>query len=555
MPHNYNSKRLRDRALFAQWDKRDEGAFSRYGVSRDAVKQAQGGLQGTIVLPGDPQYNADRVLFNPVFDPYPAMIIYCKTESDVAIALSLANLARLQGGAPFTVRSGGHCTAGFSASYGVLIDMSEMDSYTIDTSGMTATAQSGVTFGAFRSALTTYGVHVPGGECDDVCIGGYVQGGGYGFTSVSFGMNCDCVLSLKVMLFDGSIVMATPTTNYDLFWAMRGGTGGTMGVLLEVTYQLVTLGNVFGWAIGWPLTTATDFQNATAAMLFLQQNYMGAATDPRQNIQVTLCWQPSLQPGLPTNPMSPYLLVRGCWTGDSTSGATAIQPLINQPGAYLQWTDTDTFEVMNDKLLNYPYGLPDINIPPMPNEDKASRYVSRYMTSEEWNTFFNYFVGSPNQYSYFYMEFYGGAINSQATDYNAFVHRTALYNAVLDVFWYTSDQRNAVETFLDGWVTFMEPIYNGEVYQNYPRMNDVNYNRMYWGDNQAGVYAVKCKYDPFGAFTFPQVVQPLMPPIFGPGPVIILPAALQAALSQPIVYASTAEQFAVKPKVPAHAAT
>ena len=52
MPHNYNSKRLRDRALFAQWDKRDEGAFSRYGVSRDAVKQAQGGLQGTIVLPG-----------------------------------------------------------------------------------------------------------------------------------------------------------------------------------------------------------------------------------------------------------------------------------------------------------------------------------------------------------------------------------------------------------------------------------------------------------------------------------------------------------------------
>ena len=51
---------------------------------------------------------------------------------------------------------------------------------------MTATAQSGVTFGAFRSALTTYGVHVPGGECDDVCIGGYVQGGGYGFTSVSF---------------------------------------------------------------------------------------------------------------------------------------------------------------------------------------------------------------------------------------------------------------------------------------------------------------------------------------------------------------------------------
>ncbi len=548
MPHNYNSKRLRDAALFANWDKRDEGAFLRYGVTRDAVKTAQSALQGTIVLPGDPQYNADRVLFNPVFDPYPSMIIYCATESDVSTALWIANFARFQGSAPFTVRSGGHCTAGFSASYGVLIDMSELDSISVNTSASTATVQAGVTFGVFRSTLQTYGLHVPGGECDDVCIGGYVQGGGYGFTSVTYGMNCDNVLSMKVMLSDGSIVMASADTNYDLYWAMRGGTGGTMGVLLEVTYQLVTLSNVFGWAIGWPMTTDTDIQNATAAMLFLQQNYMGAATNPLQNIQVTMCWQPSLQPNLPSNPMSPYLLVRGCWTGDSTSGNNAIQPLLALTGAVLQWTDTDTFEVMNGKLLNYPYGLPDITIPPMPNEDKASRYVSRNMTSEEWSGMLSYFVKSPNLYSYFYMEFYGGQINALATDYNAFVHRTALYNAVLDVFWYTSDQRNAVESFLDGWVAYMEPIYNGEVYQNYPRMNDVNYNSMYWGSNQAGLYSVKCKYDSYGAFTFPQVVQPLMPPGFGPGPVIILPPALQAALSQPIVYASTTTRFEVKTK-------
>jgi FAD binding domain len=543
MPHNYNSKRLRDRALFEHWEKRDDGAFTRYGVTRDAVKGTQQAIRGTIVLPGDPDYNKDRVLFNPVFDPYPSMIIYCVTESDIAQALALANLARTMGGAPLTVRSGGHCTAGFSAGYGVLIDLSEFNGVTVDPNAMSATVQSGCNFGDFRSALKPYGLHVPGGECDDVCIGGYVQGGGYGFTSVTFGMNCDNVTGMRVMLYDGSIVIASSSTNADLFWAMRGGTGGTFGILLSVTYQLVQLGNVFGWAIGWPMTTPTDIQNAANALMFLQQNYMGAATNLAQNIQVTMCWQPSLQPNQPTNPMSPYLLVRGCWTSDSTSGNAAIQPLVGLPGAVLQWTDTDSFDVMNDKLLNYPYGLPDINIPPMPNEDKASRYVSRYMTSNEWTGLLQYFVDSPNQYSYFYMEFYGGQINAQATDFNAFVHRTALYNAVLDVFWYTSDQRDAVESFLDGWVTYMEPIYNGEVYQNYPRMNDTNYNSMYWASNQAGVYAVKCKYDPGAVFTFPQVVQPLMPPGFGPGPVIVLPPALQAALSQPIVYASTQTRF------------
>ena len=183
--------------------------------------------------------------------------------------------------------------------------------------------------------------------------------------------------------------------------------------------------------------------------------------------------------------------MRGCWTGDSTSGATAIQPLINQPGAYLQWTDTDTFEGDERQAAELSrMACRTSTFRRCPTRTRRRALCRATLTGDEWNTFFNYFVGSPNQYSCFYMEFYGGAINSQATTTTPFVHRTALYNAVLDVFWHTSDQRNAVETFLDGWVTFMEPIYNGEVYQNYPRMNDVNYNRMYWGDNQAGVYAV-----------------------------------------------------------------
>ena len=156
------------------------------------------------------------------------MIIYCQTESDVAIALSLANLARLRGGAPFTVRSGGH-----RLHCRILSQLRRADRHERDEQlrhryhhGRDRYRAEWRHFGAFRSALTTYGVHVPGGECDDVCIGGYMRGWWLRlFTSVSFGMNCDCVLSIKVMLFDGSIVMATPATNYDLFWAMRGGTG------------------------------------------------------------------------------------------------------------------------------------------------------------------------------------------------------------------------------------------------------------------------------------------------------------------------------------------
>ena len=511
MAHNYSKKRTLDKLRFAAWERRDDAEFSKFGLSRDKVKAAQQGLQGYIVMPGDPQYNTDRMIFNPVFNPFPSMIIYCMVDSDVAIALALAK----QGTAPFTVRSGGHCTAGFSAGAGVLIDVSNLNGIYIDTSdpsSPTATVGCGVKFGQFRAALAPYGLHVPGGECDDVCIGGYLQGGGYGFTSVTFGMNCDNVLSLTAMLADGTIVTASPNENADLWWAMRGGTGGNFGVLLTVTYQLRPLGDVFGWAIIWPLSTAQDIDNATGALMLLQEQYMRTAASPNLNIQVSLCYQPGVVGGLPLPPapMQPYLMVRGIWVGNSEDGTVAITPLAESPGAIVQWTQETDFDTLNTDLLNVPYGMPCFaDGTPMPFEDKASRIVSREWTAGEWQSLLQYFVTTPNPYSYFYMEFYGGVINAYPVGESAFIHRDAVFNAVLDVFWWQPEDQAAAQNFLVGWMDLMEPLYNGHVYQNYPRLGDANYAYKYWGDAQETLWSVKQKYDPDNVFTFAQTVVPV----------------------------------------------
>ena len=534
MAHNYSAKRNKDRIRFLEWDRRPDNDFACFGLSRAQVKAAQIQLQGYIVLPSDPAYNTDRMLFNPLFDAYPSMIVYCMVESDVAIALQLAQ----QGTAPFTVRSGGHCTAGFSAGSGVLIDVSNLNSVYIDTDAPSATVGCGLNFGNFRAALAPYGLHVPGGECDDVCIGGYVQGGGYGFTSVTYGMNCDNVESMRVMLADGSIVTANGGQNADLWWAVRGGTGGNFGVLLTVTYQLRPLGNVFGWAIIWPLSNEPEIENATAALMLLQQQYMRTAASPNLNIQVSLCYQPGIVGGLPLPPapMYPYLMVRGVWVGNSDDGTAAITPLAASPGAVVQWTNETDFDTLNASLLNVPYGMPCFATgTPMPFEDKASRIVSRDWTEEEWRSLLDYFVTTPNPYSYFYMEFYGGAINAYPTWGSAFVHRDAVFNAVLDVFWWEEADRAASQAFLVGWMDLMEPLYNGHVYQNYPRLDDPNYAYKYWGDAQASLWDVKQKYDPGNVFTFAQAVAPV--PVDGaldktPS---LIPDSRRAALAQPVV--------------------
>lgn len=535
MLHQFTRKQRRDRTLFAHWDRLDDSLFQR--LPRERLKQAQIRLHGWIVLPGSPDYDADRKLFNPAFDPYPIVIVYCVVESDVAIALQLAQDLVL----PFTVRSGGHCTAGFSAGFGALIDVSHLNDVAVDTATSTATVGTGCTFDKLDATLGPYKLHVPGGECPDVCIGGYLQGGGYGFTSVTFGMNCDNAIELRAMLADGTIVTANAGVNSDLWWAMRGGTGGNFGVLLSVKYRLQPVQPMFGWALIWPLQTPTDFANATGALMLLQSNYMGSSLPAALNIQVSLCYQPGTQGGLPPgSPLYPYLMVRGLYVGSARAGQAAIQPLCNLPGAFLQWTEVAPFSTLNTDLLNKPYGMPCLPPDsPMPCEDKASRYVTQPLTSNQWLALLQLYVQAPNQITYFYMEFYGGAINAMpaypAHGCNAFVHRASAYNAVMDVFWFNDDEKAAAEAFLADWMNLMAPVWNGEIYQNYPRLDEPTYANAYWGDAQAGLYAVKCKYDPGHAFRFAQEVPPLMPPGHGIGPVIILPPWLQNALQQPIV--------------------
>ena len=250
----------------------------------------------------------------------------CQVENDVQIALNMA-----WGGpanVPFTVLSGGHCTAGFSATDGILIDVSNLNSVTVDPVSQTAIVGTGCQMATLFAALDEYGLHVPGGECDEVCVGGYMQGGGQGFTSRTYGMHCDNVIEVRVMLADGSIVTANAQQNYDLWWAVRGGTGGNFGILLTEKLQLRPLGQVYGRAVRWPLAQESDRINAAAALYMLQEQYMLTAP-PELNPQVMICYQSETVPGL----RLPYLMIRGLDTRGASVGQAVYQAFGALPDA------------------------------------------------------------------------------------------------------------------------------------------------------------------------------------------------------------------------------
>jgi FAD/FMN-containing dehydrogenase len=104
-------------------------------LDRTALAAFAGTFGGRVVLPGDPDYHQARVLWNAIFDRYPACIAQCTSVPDVVAALRFAREQQLT----IAVRGGGHSAAGFSTcDGGMIIDLRPIQGVTVDTSTRTA---------------------------------------------------------------------------------------------------------------------------------------------------------------------------------------------------------------------------------------------------------------------------------------------------------------------------------------------------------------------------------------------------------------------------------
>ncbi|KAI0411230.1 hypothetical protein F5X98DRAFT_384223 [Xylaria grammica] len=90
---------------------------------------------------------------------------------------------------------------------------------------------------AYKFAAS-HGLVVVGGNCPTVGFaGGFTQGGGHGPLASKYGLSADQVLEWEVVTSSGEVVTASAAQNNDLFWALRGGGGGTFGVVSSLTVK------------------------------------------------------------------------------------------------------------------------------------------------------------------------------------------------------------------------------------------------------------------------------------------------------------------------------
>ncbi|KAL4940302.1 hypothetical protein BDV06DRAFT_230445 [Aspergillus oleicola] len=89
----------------------------------------------------------------------------------------------------------------------------------------------------YEEAFFRDSIVVGGGDPTVGVIGGYIQGSGHSPASQDFGLASDQILEAHVILADGSVVTASPCSYPDLFTALRGGDGGTYGVVVSATIK------------------------------------------------------------------------------------------------------------------------------------------------------------------------------------------------------------------------------------------------------------------------------------------------------------------------------
>jgi FAD/FMN-containing dehydrogenase len=304
-------------------------------------------IAGTVVNPGDADWDQARQAWNLTVDQRPAAVVIPESADDVAVAVSAAREDGLRVAAQGTGHGAG---ARETLEDTLLLRMDRMTGVSVDPEARTGRFEAGVIWRDANNAAGEHGFATLSGSAPDVGVAGYTTGGGFGWLARKYGLACNSVRSMDVVAADGQPRRVDAQSDPDLFWALRGG-GGNYGVVTAIEFDLIELAEVFAGSVMYPA-------DERAGEIF--QSWREWTKDAPN--EVTSIARFLRLPPLPMVPESlrdkPLLTLGACYAGPESEGADVVAPLRDLGEPVM-----DTFETMPAAQLVQVHMEPEEPVP------------------------------------------------------------------------------------------------------------------------------------------------------------------------------------------------
>ncbi len=443
------------------------------------IDELQARVRGQILTAADAEYDAARRIWNAMIDKRPALIVRCEGAADVGAAVRFAAAHELL----VSVRGGGHNVAGTAiCDGGLMIDLSPMKGIRVDPVNRTAWAQPGLLWQDFDHETQAYGLAVTGGVVGETGIAGLTLGGGVGWLVRKHGLTCDNLLAADVVTADGELRHASPETNQDLFWAIRGG-GGNFGVVTSFQYRLHEVPMILGGLVIHPRSAARE-------VIRFHRDFVTSAPEELTSYVAFIT----------TPDGTPVIAMATCYCGDLAEGERVLRPL-REFGSPLV-----------DAMQTMPYaGMQGLLGPGFPWNNRnywKSAYL-RDVPDAAIDAVVEHANRSQSALSAVIIEYYGGAVSRVAPDATAFSHREANFNLLFIAQWQdAAEDAVHVQWARDCWDA-VNPWASGALYMNaLSEGESTQAVRQAYGSNYARLAALKAQFDPKNLFRMNQNITP-----------------------------------------------
>lgn len=439
-----------------------------------------------LLRPGQASFDQYQISYNKRAVVVPKLRALCKTPTGVATMVKWSRDNNL----PFALRCGGHSYEGLSnVKDGVAIDARMMKAVdNPDTTAKTITVGGGAALGDIYKKIAPLGLGFPGGSCPTVGVTGHALGGGYGYLARRFGLACDSLEWAELVDAKGNIVQADRQQNADLFWALRGGGGGSFGAVTRMRFKIYSVGGIVRTSARWALNAAQ------AAKV----------------VEAWQAWAPHA-PATITSVMgisraSPGTVSLGIFcqsTGSAAEATAELAKLTNGLAPAQKSIVSGTYWEAVNKAAGGQSGWNYLTI----LQKAKSDYVRTPMSATGIATLLNEILKSPPCGAI--LDAYGGAVSGVANDATAFGHRDMLYSIQYFINWNTTAGGVTATARLKDLYDKMRPFVSGAAYVNYCDTDlKQDYPAAYWGANLPRLKQIKAAVDPDNVFRHAQSVPP-----------------------------------------------